>query len=754
LEDFHASFSLRHQARLGNSISPQEALDDPQHRGILILGDPGSGKSSLLHWLMRDIMQTPWRNRRIPIFVSLREYWETFSELESKYQNNQLSLVDYALKQAWMLSQTDDDFSSECENLLHIYLGASDSPGLNSFVSSIKKQWKASQGQVLFLLDGMDEISGDGVALALITSQIGKLRQTSPAFSWVLTSRRTGFFGGIFEDIRYEIADLDQEGSAKLIGNWFQTKGLEFIDGKSWEVASQDLSREIFTNPRLALMASNPFLLTLLCYLRQTSGHTLPLNRGEVYRQLLAAILNQFNLWLKKQTSCQDLQELRHFSSSRFDNLAAFCFHLYTEAPNAPVNLFDCDLWERFFQKTNLGGALLQVSDNNIPALEWPYLKSRLLDQWGDQRSGYHLVHLTFHEYLIAHDLIEKKVHPKWLLRFRYAPHWREPIRFYGALLWQLGEHKKFHDLTDGMLEKIDLAGILYIVVARMLLEVDFVAFSRHHSIDFRGKLWEVWLRDEPYVSDRAGEALALLDSDYVFQQTSELILSYQQHGQSQPFDHQASYLKGESESISQDPAVRAVALLGTVNHPRAHNLLFDLFKTDWDTLSVMAVDTLSLLDDTTLHKAIENFVSADPENKSLQDRFVALARLSARPRFLHRVLAYVTRCDDPDELLKLLAALVTTVLPEAVDVLTSKYASWPPDADKQIPHLIITTLGCCGGQKALLWFQEQLDLASSNESRQRLLISGIESGLTTDDELLLLLQNGNDDPILLSKGC
>lgn len=65
----------RQQRHASQPLSLDHCINLTQHQHIVILGDPGSGKTSLLKHLCLDIVSTNSPRWLIPIFISLRRYW-------------------------------------------------------------------------------------------------------------------------------------------------------------------------------------------------------------------------------------------------------------------------------------------------------------------------------------------------------------------------------------------------------------------------------------------------------------------------------------------------------------------------------------------------------------------------------------------------------------------------------------------------------------------------------------------------------
>ena len=200
----------RRQQHTSRHLNVHQCINMPQHRKIVILGDPGSGKTSLLKYLCLEIAMGKNQRWLVPVFISLRRYW-----LE-KQRNPAFSLLHYAATTLFGQQDTADVSSQFSLLLRDAYLAAQQN--IANVEALLLKLSGIEQAHVLFLLDGLDEIATDSEAINSVTKDI---RQLGNAFSWVLTSRHTGFFGDVGEDICYDIISLNKAGIEELVESWF-----------------------------------------------------------------------------------------------------------------------------------------------------------------------------------------------------------------------------------------------------------------------------------------------------------------------------------------------------------------------------------------------------------------------------------------------------------------------------------------------------------------------------------------------------
>lgn len=524
-----AAMDERRISRQHNRINVDQALDNTRHEHIVILGDPGSGKTSLMKRAAAMIAAGAWQNRCFPLYIPLRRYWASRQLVGS----GELSLLRYATARLFEFCDENlREFGTETTIWPRAFennLAAIDELGnLLARISGPQRR------HVIFLLDGLDEIAADPQAVAQVGEEIRRLRH---AFAWVVTSRRTGFFGGLDEDIRYEVVDLDNDGITQLVQNRFQAAGTPN--------ATTRVLTQILPNPRLLAMARNPFLLTLLCRLHGEGD--LPLHRSEVYQRIIALARRQWVLRTKNEAV---------FGPTEQAFLADFCHYLYTSAPRAPRHLFSPDDWAAF------------AAPAQPPDLRTHFLGSRLLDQWGDA-SDYHLVHLTLHEYLVAESLTTGPWHAAAISARIHQPHWRMVLRFVAGCLRQQGRNADLANLLRTMLAEVDLHGLMYLETATLLAEAGISDSNSLLGFDLRERLWQKHLSGRDVLANAAGRALGLLAPAYALDKISDLL--EQVPG---PF---AIGMHDTPENIAGNRALNAMRLLSDLPHPETDALLIDI---------------------------------------------------------------------------------------------------------------------------------------------------------------------------------
>ncbi|MEL6381639.1 MAG: GUN4 domain-containing protein [Cyanobacteria bacterium J06626_18] len=276
---------LKRLATRGQETHPDRFIGDflallkkgPDFRRLVILGAPGSGKTTLMRYLsLMYANQTPEAlhpkaPQFIPVLLYLREEYP-------KILNNPVLLENFlpqwvAELQKSSLLKTPPDW----------------------FAKQLRDQ------RCLILLDGMDEVA-DESDRRRIRDWIDEQMYEYPETPFILTSRPAGYKekAELKQDaVVLEVEPLDSDQIRQFIRNWYlavETKkqGGKVDLGVSDDAAQQAgrLIAEIEANPDLGELASNPLLLTMIAALQQHRT-TLPGSRVELYREMCQVLLEK-----------------------------------------------------------------------------------------------------------------------------------------------------------------------------------------------------------------------------------------------------------------------------------------------------------------------------------------------------------------------------------------------------------------------------------------------------------------------------
>lgn len=243
-------------------------------RQAVVLGGPGAGKSTLLRFIARAMaLGSNETNAKlglsadlIPILVSL----SNFSEVAHKYTRRKLRayVEDVLLERGGV--------------------------ALWEAISA-----RLSTGGVLLLLDGVDEVQDPRARDALVQTIDEFIADHSDA-RVIVTSRPYGYVRLRGDIPHYMLGNFTSGQITEFLVKWFRASEVK-LRGKaanlqSAEDEARNLGEEIFKNPRVAELATNPLMLASVVLLRQE--HTrLPDDRIELYDKVVSMLLDTWNTW-------------------------------------------------------------------------------------------------------------------------------------------------------------------------------------------------------------------------------------------------------------------------------------------------------------------------------------------------------------------------------------------------------------------------------------------------------------------------
>lgn len=227
---------------------------------VVILGDPGAGKSSLLQYIaliwaersLRDLSLYP-----IPLLLELRIY-------------------------------ARDKQAGKCEDILSFIHGGNITCRLNQ--QQLHERLRS--GQAVALFDGIDEIF-DPVLREEVVTDIHRFSNDYDQVQVIVTSRWLGYKAQRLRDAGFRhfmLQDLEIEQIQDFLERWHELTFTDQADKvRKWE----RLQRAIQDSKSIRELAGNPLLLTMMAILNR--NQELPRDRPELYNQASRVLLHQWD---------------------------------------------------------------------------------------------------------------------------------------------------------------------------------------------------------------------------------------------------------------------------------------------------------------------------------------------------------------------------------------------------------------------------------------------------------------------------
>ncbi|UJR08059.1 hypothetical protein I4U23_012336 [Adineta vaga] len=442
-------------------------------RWLIILGDPGSSKTSILRWIACCFAEAAYSHQeevifennrgiivRIPILIRIGEF---ASWLE---QNRNKTLIDYIGKHTWFSQPyTCDDNESVLRELIH-------------------------HGHALILLDGLDEIpdiqkrkeivdlvsnfmneyvfgsdfilpSDDGIFEKLSEHWQSLIIETEPPSmsggnQILVTSRIVGFHLCPFANLsahHYSLSLLKHNDAKKFVKEWtslIQKSVVRILIDEEIEIdlktienitKTQNNSIETLFENGSQLLLSNPSLLSLISMMiLQTSQEIKFKSRVQVYNYAIEIAFNS-----------EEFKSLKISKNVLYHFLINLATYLHLQSPSGLIDTFDlehlCCVSLRQLSYSNKRKELQATAAHLINLLK---TNNGIVDERGLNAFGF--LHLSFQEYFVSQYFvsvnysIEELV--KHILSFGINPRFRESLRMtleWISWKWSFDDYNQFY---------------------------------------------------------------------------------------------------------------------------------------------------------------------------------------------------------------------------------------------------------------------------------------------------------------------
>ncbi len=298
-ETWKRELSLAGRAPIDESAHPLR-LSDPvplldilrAHPGLIVLGDPGAGKTTFLKYLALRLARGEGEalglNNRLPILLPLSVYANALQEEDIRLDE--------------FIASYFSDIGAE----------AGIGPMLHEALQS---------GRALILLDGLDEVRDLNLRNTVVERVVDFFAfHRRQGNKFVLTSRIVGYRAvrpaaeGLIE---CTLVDFDDDEIEEFVYRWTttiekQAQGDTFIARIDAEQDRRELLDAIYRNPGVRRLAATPLLLTILALMKR-QGVTLPERRVQLYDQYVTTLLSTWNRArsLSGRAPGRDLDELQ-----------------------------------------------------------------------------------------------------------------------------------------------------------------------------------------------------------------------------------------------------------------------------------------------------------------------------------------------------------------------------------------------------------------------------------------------------------
>jgi formylglycine-generating enzyme required for sulfatase activity len=289
----------RHRPRLepdDRLLSALEQLD--RHRRLVLLGDPGSGKSTFVSFVAMCLAGEALGSREVHL-GRLTEPLPGGDEGKGKRQDwghGFLMPVRVVLRDFAARGLAKDAEDATASDLWRFIVHELEECGLEDYPAQLKKELREQGG--LLLLDGLDEVPEAERRRQLIKQAVESFVEGFPRCRVLLTSRTYAYQNQAWRLPGFEEAVLAPFGEGQIrrfVDRWYvHVAALGRLQEEDARGRAELLKRAVFGSDRLRFLAQRPLLLTLMASLHAWRGGSLPERRERLYADTVELLLDSW----------------------------------------------------------------------------------------------------------------------------------------------------------------------------------------------------------------------------------------------------------------------------------------------------------------------------------------------------------------------------------------------------------------------------------------------------------------------------
>ena len=270
-----------HDSDSGVVVSSPALAQVLNHPLNILIGAPGSGKSTFLEWLQLSLA-FPGLSRTNPGVVLLDTHGAQ-------------QVIPLLLR----VRQLNPDALPDVNHLVESAIA---SQGVAALMPEGWIERQMTQGRILFMLDGVDEVAPEKRDAQLFP-WFKDLIEAYPTCRYLVSSRPTGYPAGTLSQLGFrecDIQDFDAERIRAYTTNWHTAIRLarNELPHEARDKGKEDANRIIESfeaNSYIQDLAKNPLMLSAICLVYEFEGSTLPEDRAKLYELCVEGLLHNWD---------------------------------------------------------------------------------------------------------------------------------------------------------------------------------------------------------------------------------------------------------------------------------------------------------------------------------------------------------------------------------------------------------------------------------------------------------------------------
>jgi formylglycine-generating enzyme required for sulfatase activity/energy-coupling factor transporter ATP-binding protein EcfA2 len=501
---------LAHQSE-AQRIPAQEIVGS--ERFLLMMGDPGSGKSTFIKHLAYLLAQANLAEDPT-VWLAQLTHWEHGPFLPVRVELRHLAAFADA-----------NQGVGKAKLLLGFIQKEFKDWGMDDFWKVFITKLQSAEGKILFMLDGLDEVPTS--QRQLVVSAVNDLHSLYESHRFIVTCRPYAYVGQPWRLTRFHevtLAPFSEEQINGFIQNWYEQlaqRGRLDTQAQASEKARR--LKEAVRRRDLIGLAERPLLLTVMAQLHAYTGQ-LPEDRTQLYSDAVQLLLQRWEGRLEKELGLLEYLNVPGLKMSDLEEglyKVAFNAHARSASLEGTADIKEGDLVH--WLKPYLGGSL----DKAEQFVKYIRERAGLLIR--HKTEAYTFPHRSFQEFLTACHWLTLSDYPGESYGMIEADmdRWREVFILaagYAARTKRLSQAiASVNALLPGSLAETPVPSLKNygqaILAGQTLLEIGMVGVQRDHTgaiVLFRVRDWLVDAITQDHVltpKDRAeaGRVLAKL---------------------------------------------------------------------------------------------------------------------------------------------------------------------------------------------------------------------------------------------------